>query len=267
MHVNELLVLVIEPSRMQRNIIVGQLRALGVEEIEEFTDASSALERMQSITPDVVISSMHLPDMTGSELVSSMRMSPQLSDVAFFLISSETLYRYLEPIRQAGATAILPKPFDPQELGKQLNSVIQYLADQQREDVVDADEFDHLRILIVDDSQMARHYIERILHSIGITNVREAKDGAEALQIMKADRFDLVITDYNMPNIDGLELVQHIRQYSDQPTIPVVVVTSEQNDAPLSGFKTAGVSAICRKPFSYEMIKKLIRHLVNDEQI
>ncbi|KAA0875038.1 response regulator [Nitrincola tapanii] len=262
MEINELLIILIEPSRMQRNIILNQLGELGVAEIESFSEANEALARMQQITPDIVISSMHLPDMTGSELLGQMRNHPKLADVAFFLISSETLYRYLEPIRQAGATAILPKPFDRDELREALHSAMHYVIDRSNEFEAQDAEIDHLSVLVVDDSPMSRKYLERVLNAIGVVKIREARDGAEALQIMKVERFDLVITDYNMPNIDGLELVQHIRQYTDQPSVPVIVVTSEQNEEPLSAIKTAGVSAICQKPLSYQTLKKLIRHLI-----
>ena len=264
MELRELLVLVIEPSRMQRNIIINNLHSLGVEEIEEFNEAHEALERMKTVTPDIVMSAMHLPDMTGSELVGEMRKSPGLDDVVFFLISSETLYRYLEPIRQAGAATILPKPFDPIELEKALMSAFEYVNDHQKEDVEVDDSFEDLWILIVDDSKMSRRYLVRVLDSLGVLNYREAKDGAEALQILKTQRFDLIITDFNMPNIDGLELVQHIRHYTDQPTVPVIVVTSEQDEEPLTSFKKQGVTAICRKPLSYNSLKQLLRHLISE---
>lgn len=264
MELRELLVLVIEPSRMQRNIIVGNLRALGVQEIEEFSEAHEALDRMQTITPDIVMSAMHLSDMTGSELVGEMRKIDGLDDVAFFLISSETLYRYLEPIRQSGAATILPKPYDPEELRKALMSAVEYVEDHHKHDDDADDGFDDLWVLIVDDSKMSRRYLARVLNSLGVLNYREAKDGAEALQVMKNQRFDLVITDFNMPNIDGLELVQHIRQYTDQPTVPVLVVTSEQNESQLASFKQQGVTAICRKPLSYHSLKQLLQHLISE---
>ncbi|QEW05998.1 response regulator [Nitrincola iocasae] len=267
MELQELLILVIEPSRMQRNIITNHLRSLGVQAIEEFSDASEALERMRSITPDIVMSAMHLPDMTGSELVGEMRKVAGLDEVVFFLISSETLYRYLEPIRQSGAATILPKPFDPEELRKALLSAVEYVDDRQNADEDHDDAFEDLWVLVVDDSKMSRRYLSRILTSLGVVNQREAKDGAEALQVLKNQRFDLVITDYNMPNIDGLELVQHIRQYTDQPAVPVLVVTSEQDEEPLISFKQVGVTAICRKPLSYHSLKQLLKHLIVDQTI
>lgn len=267
MDLKDLLILLVEPSRVQRNIIAGHLRSLGINDVEEFSEAAPALERMEQITPDVVMSAMHLPDMTGSEMVNTMRMRPELADVTFFLISSETMYRYLEPVRQAGATAILPKPFDPEDMLKALESAVHFVADRNGGSEEHDDEFDELSVLVVDDSQLSRNYIERILQSIGIQNIREAKDGAEALQMMKAQVFDLVITDYNMPNIDGLELVHHIRQYTTQQAVPIIVVTSEQNQEPLQAFENEGVSAVCSKPLSYDMLKTLIRHLIKEQHI
>jgi two-component system chemotaxis response regulator CheY len=101
--------------------------------------------------------------------------------------------------------------------------------------------------------------VRKGLNAIGIEQIVEAKDGAEALQIMKQRRFDLVISDYNMPNIDGLELVEHIRHYSDQPTVPVMMITSEQNESRLAAIQSAEVSAICNKPLNYDTLKQMVR--------
>ncbi len=262
MNFDDLLVLVIEPSNMQRHIITGHLRAVGLEEIEEFAEAGPALERMGQVVPDIVVSSMHLPDMTGTDLVRQMRQSPDLMDVTFLLISSETHYRYLEPIRQAGAIAILPKPFSREALSTALRNTMHYIRDTQEVEPLDNDELEDMRVLVVDDSLLSRKFVRKSMNAIGIDHVLEAKDGAEALQIMKQESFDLIISDYNMPNIDGLELVEHIRQYSDQPSVPVMMITSEQNEGRLAAVESAGVSAICNKPLNYDMLKQLVRQLV-----
>ena len=267
MNLDDLVVLVIEPSKVQRHIIVDQLRAVGLEDIEEFDEAKPALDRMQHVTPDIVVSSMHLPDMTGTELVTQMRKVPELMDVTFLLISSETHYRYLEPIRQAGAIAILPKPFTREALSTALRNTMHYIQDTQETEPLDNDELDYMHVLVVDDSQLSRKFVRKSMNAIGIEYVIEAKDGAEALQIMKQERFDLVISDYNMPNIDGLELVEHIRHYSDQPSVPVMMITSEQNQGRLAAVQSAGVSAICNKPLNYDMLKQLVRQLVTGAEI
>ncbi|MBV1789549.1 response regulator [Marinobacterium sp. D7] len=266
MNIDDLLVQVIEPSRVQRHIIIDSLRQLGIHDIEDFESAEPALERMQTVKPDIVMSSMHLPDMTGTELVTKMRENPELADITFLLVSTETHYRYLEPIRQAGAIAILPKPFSRNDLMRALQSTMHYINDRQQEEE-DDDLFDDMRVLLVDDSTLSRKFVHQVLTAAGIQNIVEAQDGAEALQYLAEQSFDLVISDYNMPNIDGLELVDHIRNHSAQPTVPVMMITSEQNSSRLAAIQSAGVSALCSKPLSYDMVKQLIQQLVADRDI
>lgn len=265
MNVEELLVQVIEPSRVQRHIIVDALRQLGIEDIETFDAAEPALARMETVKPDIVMSAMHLPDITGTELVTMMRKRPELSEITFLLVSSETHYRYLEPIRQAGAIAILPKPFSRNDLMRALQSTMHYISDLQREE--EDDFFDDMRVLLVDDSGLSRRFVHQILKSTGIETVVEAKDGADALKCLDEQMFDLVISDYNMPNIDGLELIDHIRNHSSQPTVPVMMITSEQNESRLAAIQSAGVSALCSKPLSYDMVKQLIQQLVAERDV
>lgn len=266
MELNSLYVTVIEPSKVQRNIITGHLNSFGIEHIEEFSEAKPALEHMLSSPPDIVLSAMHLPDMTGTELVTQMRGLGSLEQVTFLLISSETHYRYLEPIRQAGAIAILPKPFSREEMATALRSTLHYISDSETD--TDNEEYDALTVLVVDDSSMSRKYISQMLESLSIKSIETAKDGSEALQLIKeGHRFDLIITDYNMPNVDGQELTEHIRNHSEQPTVPILMVTSEQNESRLAAVQSAGVSAICNKPLSYDMVKQLIEQLVTDAEL
>ncbi|GGO75583.1 response regulator [Marinobacterium nitratireducens] len=266
MKLDSLLVLVVEPSRVQRHIIADALRGLGVRHIEPFDSGTAALERMRRETPDIVLSSMHLPDMTGTELVTTMRRESSLADITFLLVSSETHYRYLEPVRQAGAIAILPKPFDRDELRTALQSTLLYLNDSDAEPP-EIDDFEHLRVLLVDDSGMSRRYLAQLLQNLGIRCLHQAGDGAEALRIMRTETFDLVVTDYNMPHINGEELVTHIRHHSEQPSVPVLMVTSEQDSSRLAAIQAAGVSAICSKPFGYDNAKQLIQQLVLDRDL
>ncbi|MFC6673873.1 response regulator [Marinobacterium aestuariivivens] len=266
MNLDSLLVQVVEPSRVQRHIIAEALRGLGVQHLELFDQAGAALAAMRRETPDIVLSSMHLPDMTGTELVTEMRRDASLTDVTFLLVSSETHYRFLEPIRQAGAIAILPKPFDRDELRTALQSTLLYLNESDSEPP-DSEELEHVRVLLVDDSALSRRYLAQLLRNLGIASLIEAQDGAEALQIMQSSTFDLVVTDYNMPYVDGEELVTRIRQNSDQPAVPVLMVTSEQNRSRLAAIQSAGVSAICSKPFGYDTAKQLIQQLVLDRDL
>lgn len=261
MDFDQLLVLVVEPSRMQRKVITTALRKIGVSDIEEFESGTTALQRMQLITPDIVLSSMHLPDMTGTELVTEMRASATLQDITFLLVSSETHFRYLEPIRQSGAIAILPKPFTEPDLQRALTSTLDYIDSAQQDD---AEQFEFLRVLIADDSRLSRKYVRQILESIGINDIVEVDNGAAALAAINTGEFDFVISDYNMPEIDGKELIEHVRTNDALHSLPIVMITSEQSPARLAAIQNAGVSAICNKPLEYGSMRGLLRHLLKE---
>ena len=100
--------------------------------------------------------------------------------------------------------------------------------------------------------------MRRVLGNLGIENITEAGDGREAAELLASSMFDLVITDYNMPEMDGLALLRHIRGESWQSSVPVLMVTSEQNMGRLAAVERAGVSAICDKPFEAGSIRRLI---------
>ena len=205
---------------------------------------------------DLVISAMHLPDMTGTELVQNMRMDEATREIPFMLISSETHFRYLEPIRQAGVIAILPKPYEVEQLKRALFSTVYYL-DPESLDTQEI-ESENLEVLVVDDSFTARKHISRVLSNMGIEKITLAENGIEAVEIIKQNFFDLIVTDYNMPEMDGKQLVEHIRKNSTQSTIPILMVSSESDDNRLAAVQQAGVSAICDKPFESNTVRELL---------
>ncbi len=256
---NELLVVLVEPSKTQQRIIARQLAEIGIRNIETAGNGNQALTLIADLRPDLVVSTLYLPDMTGTDLVHSLREDKDLQQIAFMLISSETRFRYLDPIRQAGVIAILPKPFSADALRVALNSTIDYLDDSE----LDAGEYapEELDVLVVDDSPLARKHIGRVLRSMGIERISEARDGVEALAMLQQRFFDLVVTDYNMPNMDGRELVDEIRNHSGQASIPIMMVTSEENENRLAAVQQSGVSAICDKPFDPGSVKQLLQQI------
>ena len=260
LQINQIAVLLVEPSTSQGKIIEKYLRDLGVETLSTVTAGGQALDFMRAGAPDLVVSAMHLPDMTGTELVQTMRSEEGLAEIPFMLISSETHYRYLEPIRQAGVIALLPKPFTPEQLRAAMQSTLQYLDPGELETRDFSGE--ELRVLVVDDSSTARRHICRVLGNMGIENITQASNGVEALALIRDNFYDLVVTDYNMPQMDGQELVEHIRTQSNQASIPVLMVSSESDDSRIAAVQRAGVSAICDKPFEAGTVKQLIEGML-----
>ena len=112
MHISELTLAIVEPSAVQGKLIEAELKKLGIVNILYQACGKHALEQMQYDTPDLVVSAMYLPDMTGAELVESMRDDARLEAVPFMLISSEGDQSRLSAVQQAGVSGICDKPFD-----------------------------------------------------------------------------------------------------------------------------------------------------------
>ena len=228
--------------------------------IFERESGQQALTSLATESPDLVISSLYLPDMTGTDLVHGIREASPRPDTPFMLISSETRFRYLDPIRQAGVVGILPKPFSDAELRTALAATLDLLDDVDR-DPADLDT-ETLQVLVVDDSSLARRHISRVLRSLGITRIDDAGDGMQALEMIERHYYDFVVTDYNMPRMDGRELIEHIRSASSHASLPVLMVTSEADQNRLAAIQQCGVSAICDKPFEAATVRKLVRQIV-----
>ncbi|WP_244851382.1 response regulator [Caballeronia sp. SL2Y3] len=107
-----------------------------------------------------------------------------------------------------------------------------------------------MRLLVVDDLTTMRSLIRKMLKAIGYTLIDEAVDGVSALEKLKTQRFDLVITDWNMPNMDGLTLLQEIRQSEEHADVPVLMVTAETRRENVIAAIRAGASGYVVKPFS-----------------
>jgi len=257
----DLQVFLVEPSHTQQHIIKQFLFDLGISSITFIESGKETLDLLKHSSPDLIMSSMYLPDMTGADLVHEIRNDSDSYDMAFLLISSETNIKHLDPIRQAGAIAILPKPFTSSDLDVALSSTLDYLNPQQVE--LDHLDIEDINVLIVDDSPTSLKYIDKILRGIGIDQITQATNGQKAYDLINAQFFDLIVTDFNMPEMDGLELTNTIRSESNQKSIPILMLTSEQNESRLAAVKKAGVSAILDKPFEPASIRKLISQLLN----
>ena len=252
----DLSVVLVEPSSMQAALVSRMLAHQGIRKTTVVDTAAAALAALKAESKYfVVISSLYLPDLAGTELVAAMRADPDLEAVPFILVSSETRPQVLEPVRQSGACSIVAKPFNEQQLSRALYAAADYLNPPGDLDVA---EIENLRVLLVDDSLASRRHLRRLLAELGIERISEAVNGKEAVARLEQAMVDLVITDYNMPEMDGRELTEYIRTQSWQAGVPVLMVTSEQNQGRLAAVERAGVSAICDKPFEAGSIRRLI---------
>ncbi|WP_374404336.1 chemotaxis response regulator CheY [Niveibacterium sp.] len=107
-----------------------------------------------------------------------------------------------------------------------------------------------MKFLVVDDFSTMRRIVRNLLKELGYTNVDEAEDGAVALQKLQGGGFDFVVTDWNMPNMTGIELLQAIRASSALKDLPVLMITAEAKKENIIMAAQAGASGYIVKPFT-----------------
>ena len=107
-----------------------------------------------------------------------------------------------------------------------------------------------VKFLIVDDFSTMRRIIRNLLKELGYTNVDEAEDGVMALAKLRSDSFDFVVSDWNMPNMDGLTMLQQIRADPALAKLPVLMVTAEAKKENIIAAAQAGASGYVVKPFT-----------------
>ena len=115
-----------------------------------------------------------------------------------------------------------------------------------------------MKVLVVDDFATMRKIVRNILKQIGFEDITEAEDGNAALRILKSDKIGLVVTDWNMPNMSGLELLQEIRKNSQTSNLPVLMVTAEGLKENVMEAVKAGVNNYVVKPFTAEVLQEKI---------
>jgi two-component system chemotaxis response regulator CheY len=107
-----------------------------------------------------------------------------------------------------------------------------------------------LKFLVVDDFSTMRRIVRNLLKELGFTNVEEAEDGAVALSKLRQGGFEVVVSDWNMPNMDGLTLLQTMRADAALKSLPFLMITAEAKKENIAAAVQAGASSCIAKPFT-----------------
>mgnify|MGYP000108933150 CR=1 FL=1 len=123
-------------------------------------------------------------------------------------------------------------------------------------------------VLIVDDSTSMRAVIKKIVKASGfnVGKFFEASNGVEALKVLNEEWLDLVLTDYNMPDMNGLELVEEMNKDDHLKSIPAVMITTEGSRERVEEFMAKGVIEYIKKPFTPEQIKQKLKHIMGETE-
>ena len=112
------------------------------------------------------------------------------------------------------------------------------------------------KILFVEDSPTMRRIVANSLKKLGIQNATEAENGVDALEKIQKEDFDLILTDWNMPEMNGQELVEHVRKMDKYKSIPILMITTRGMEDDVMTAIKSGVNGYMVKPFTPELLKK-----------
>ncbi|WP_440875587.1 chemotaxis response regulator CheY [Thalassotalea sp. PLHSN55] len=113
----------------------------------------------------------------------------------------------------------------------------------------------NMKVLVVDDFSTMRRIVKNLLRDLGFTNISEADDGSTALPMLQGGDFDFVVTDWNMPGMQGIDLLKAIRADASLAHIPVLMVTAEAKKEQIVMAAQAGVNGYIVKPFTAATLK------------
>jgi two-component system chemotaxis response regulator CheY len=262
-----LAVLVVEPSRMQARIVRGYLDTLQIAVAGVVATGAEAIAAVRSDKPGAIVATLILDDMTGIELAKQVRSEITEGAPGFVLIASDVADSDSSSLSQLSRTVLLAKPFTAAQLQQSLNQVTGESQAHISTDFSIAGmetiprDRGSMKVLIADDSSAARANERAVLKDLGFATFVEVNDGAQAIAAVARETFDLIVTDYNMPLMDGHALVAYLRQTPATAAIPIVMVTTETDPKILDPVRRLGVAGICGKQFLQNEVKAIVDRL------
>ena len=265
-------VLIVEPSGFQQGMIVKQLGEIGHKEIFKARSLANALEAYFDSNPKIVVTSFVLPDGSGLQLFERIINESQSSPPAFVLITSEADRDSLQSQAGSGIT-ILAKPFTKTALAEAIETACHNrptsdanstILDSNSSGQHPAANWAHARILVVDDSAFARKRMGAVFKGMGVKDISEAPDGAEAWNILQKQTFDFISTDCQMPNMSGDELVAKIRSDARHNHTGLVMITGETDPELLGRVRSSGADEVLGKTLSDNSFREVFQKIRPD---
>jgi two-component system chemotaxis response regulator CheY len=276
-------VLLVEPSRVQASIVSKYLESFQMNVAGVVATGTAALEEAKRLQPQAIVCSLHLPDMTGLQLAEQIRAESEREAMelaanedktgravapGFVLITTSAEEVAADSLVTLRRVLPLTKPFTSEQLKAALDTVMTASIDvsafslsQEATEVTGRKLRKQARVLIVDDSSTARKHIRAALSNLGFAQFTEVADGAEAIAMAANSFCDLIITDYNMPLMDGRAMVSYFKQNVATAGIPIIMVTTESDPRLLEPVRRLGVLAIVDKTFPLNVVEPILDSL------
>ena len=224
-------ILAIDDSKLVCNMLNNVLSAAN-HKVDLAYDGQQGAFLAETNQYDLIITDINMPEINGLDLARILRNKEEYKNTPIIFLTTETSETFKAKGKEITGTTWITKPFSPLNLVAMFDSI-----------------FKKLHILAVDDSKSIRRMVSQVLSEAGHT-VTTANDGKEALELATEVCFDLVVADINMPEMDGFELVERLRQTEQYKTTPIIFLSTEGSVESREMGKQLGAAAWITKPFN-----------------
>jgi CheY-like chemotaxis protein len=232
-------ILIVDDDQSLRKLMHETLEAIGYMAVSA-SDGVDAIKLVKTEQIDLVIADISMPEMDGLQLLQQVKeYNPK---IPVLLITGVNMNNIKDRVYQYGADAFLDKPFRISKIEEMLERLL-------------TDNTQPAKILVVDDNKEFREQFAAQLEEIGF-RVIEAADGGEALEKLSRDHIDSVVTDWRMPDIDGVELAKRLK--SDSPFTHVIIISGQAFSQEDQEMLRNTADAFLPKPFRLDEIKNML---------
>ncbi len=246
-------ILIVDDSRMVRNVIKGYLTEFDCETIEA-GDGQTGLHLAQKNRFDLIITDVEMPGKSGIEMCRELKDDPANRSVPILIISSFDSEEDIHKGFQAGATAYLSKDEVPNQLFSSVESILSKSSFNNSKS-----------ILIVDDSAVIRHLVTTELSKVGyrIFTAENGRDGLDKLETLTMP--DLIISDIDMPVMNGFEFCEAVKGDERFKSIPFIVMSTNSDRGHMQRMLKRGAQAYLVKPFNMDQLTILVDKMLSDQ--
>lgn len=238
-------ILLVDDFQSQRNITKLSLQSLNLNvNYLEAVNGKEALDILATESVLGVITDYEMPVMNGLELVSAMQAHPRMKSIPTVMITS--IKSTEAEAKKVGVTVWMHKPYSQNDL----RMAIQAKFPKE----IQAKEY---KILLVDDVEMQTSIWEKLL-SMPHFSFTKANNARDAWNFLKTESFDALITDYLMPDVDGMRLIKKVKSTPEYKNLPIYVISQDETAPQLA--KELGVNGVFGKPFNPAELKNLLRN-------
>ncbi len=245
-------ILIIDDSPFIRKALLGKLKKFGAQ-VTQAENGHQGLERARSNKFDLIISDVDMPKLNGFELCEKLKNSPESRSIPVIILSSMDSDQHIDRGFKAGAAAYINKSDTPTQLLETIERVLKKAFFQQEQ-----------RILVVDDSSIIRKIVKKALGEAGF-NIASAKNGKKALELIDTHRPDLILSDIDMPEMNGVDFFKAVHANQNLSSIPFIIMSGNKDRAMVRRMLDRGASAYMVKPFNLEQLVATVEKLLSDQ--